>query len=97
MKIFNLNYDPLIERAAEIAKVRVVGGFYGMGHAYFESALFEERIGRIRGSFKSKLFDETAKPIQLFELHGSVGWYDCPLNGTVAALTIRHCQVVQRD
>ena len=81
VKVFSLNYDPLIERAAEQGKVRVSDGFLGMEHAYFDAAVFEERIGRIRGTHKGRQFDETVKPIHLFKLHGSLGWYDCPQRG----------------
>ena len=81
VKIFNLNYDPLVERAAEAAKVRVTDGFLGVEHAFFDSAVFEERVGRIRGTHKGRQFDETVKPIHLFKLHGSLGWYECPLRG----------------
>jgi hypothetical protein len=81
VKVFSLNYDPLLERAAETAKVRVVDGFLGVEHAYFDSAVFEERIGRIRGTHKGRQFEETAKPIHLFKLHGSIGWYECPQRG----------------
>ena len=81
IKVFNLNYDPLIERAAERAKVRLTDGFVGHEHAFFEPAVFDERIGRIRGQYRSKVFDETAKPIQLLKLHGSVGWYECKTFG----------------
>ena len=75
VKVFNLNYDPLIERAAEQARVRLSDGFVGHEHAFFERVVFEERIGRIRGTYKSKRFYPTGKPIQLLKLHGSVGWY----------------------
>jgi hypothetical protein len=81
VNVFSLNYDPLIERAAEDIKVRVVDGFYGMEHAFFDPDLFEERIGRIRGSYKGRQFDETTKPLHLFKLHGSLGWYECPFRG----------------
>jgi len=47
--------------------------------------VFEERIGRIRGTHKGKQFDETVKPIHLLKLHGSLGWYECPNQG------IRRC------
>ncbi len=77
VKVFNLNYDPLIERAAEHACVRLSDGFVGNEHAFFEPAVFEERIGRIRGTHRGRQFEETAKPIQLLKLHGSVGWYEC--------------------
>jgi hypothetical protein len=81
VKVFTLNYDPLLERAAEAAKVRVVDGFLGVEHAFFDSAVFEERIGRIRGTHKGRQFEETVKPIHLFKLHGSLGWYECPQHG----------------
>lgn len=89
-KIFSLNYDPLIERAAAHARVRLVDGFLGAEHSYFEPAVFEERIGRIRGTHRGRQFDETVKPIHLLKLHGSLGWYECPHNG------IRRCPFGER-
>ena len=80
-KIFSLNYDPLLERAAEQSHVRLVDGFLGHDHAYFEPGVFEERIVRIRGTYKGRQADETAKPLQLLKLHGSMGWYDCTVHG----------------
>lgn len=77
IKIFSLNYDPLIERAAERAKVRLCDGFSGHENAYFYPSMFEERIGRIRGTYKGRQFEETTKPIHLLKLHGSLGWYEC--------------------
>lgn len=81
LKVFSLNYDPLLERAAEAAGVRLVDGFLGVEHAFFDAAVFEERIGQIRGTHKGRQFDETEKPIHLLKLHGSLGWYDCPQRG----------------
>lgn len=81
VKVFSLNYDPLLERAAERARVRLVDGFIGHEHAYFDPAVFEERIGRIRGTHKGRQFDETVRPIHLLKLHGSLGWYECPQRG----------------
>ncbi|MDE0504133.1 MAG: SIR2 family protein [Candidatus Poribacteria bacterium] len=81
VKIFCLNYDPLLERAAEEAEVRVSDGFIGHEHAYFDSAVFNERVGQIRGTHKGRQFNETVKPIHLFKLHGSLGWYECPQRG----------------
>ena len=81
VKIFSLNYDPLLERAAEDARVRLSDGFLGMEHAYFAPEVFDERIGHIRGSHKGRQFDETVKPIHLLKLHGSLGWYECPRRG----------------
>ena len=81
VKVFSLNYDPLVERAAEVARVRVSDGFLGVEHAYFDAAVFEERVGRIRGTHKGRQFEETVKPIHLLKLHGSLGWYECPQRG----------------
>lgn len=81
MKVFSLNYDPLVERGAEAAMVRVSDGFLGVEHAYFYPAVFDERIGRIRGTHKGRQFDETARPVHLLKLHGSLGWYECPQRG----------------
>ena len=90
IKVFSLNYDPLIERAAAHVRVRVVDGFLGAEHCYFDAAVFDERIGRIRGTHKGRQFDETVKPIHLFKLHGSLGWYECPTNG------VRRCLFGER-
>ena len=81
VKVFSLNYDPMVERAAEQARVRISDGFLGMEHAYFDATIFEERIGRIRGTHKGRQFNETVRPIHLFKLHGALGWYDCPKGG----------------
>lgn len=81
VKVFNLNYDPLVERAAETVRVRLTDGFFGVEHAFFAPELFAERIGQIRGTHKGRQFDETVKPIHLVKLHGSLGWYECPQHG----------------
>lgn len=81
VKVFSLNYDPLVEWAAEAASVRLRDGFLGFEHAYFEPAVFEEHIGRIRGRHRWSRFDRTVKPINLLKLHGSLGWYECPQRG----------------
>lgn len=83
LKVFSLNYDPLVERAAEEVKVRVVDGFFGMENAFFDPAIFDENIGRIRGTHRARKFEVTAKPIRLLKLHGSLGWYECPRRGAL--------------
>jgi hypothetical protein len=85
VKVFNLNYDPLIERAAERGRVRLCDGFAGHEEAFFDAAMFDERIFHIRGTHRGRQPDETAKPLHLLKLHGSVGWYQCNTNG------IRRC------
>lgn len=80
VKVFSLNYDPLIERAASRSRVRVTDGFLGAEHSYFDPVVFEEGIGRIRGTHRGRLFDRTVKPIHLLKLHGSLGWYQRDTN-----------------
>lgn len=79
--VFSLNYDPLVERAAAMVRVRLIDGYFGAEQCYFEPAAFDERIGRIRGSHRGRQFEETVKPVHLLKLHGSLGWYECPTNG----------------
>ena len=86
VKVFSLNYDPLIERAAAMTRVRLIDGYLGAEHCYFDPATFEERIGRIRGSYKARQFEETVKPVHLLKLHGSLGWYESRTNG------VRRCE-----
>jgi hypothetical protein len=81
IKIFSLNYDPLIERAAAAARVRLIDGFLGADQCYFDPVVFEERIGRIRGTHRSRQFEETVRPLHLLKLHGSLGWHECAIRG----------------
>lgn len=80
--IFTLNYDPLLERAAELEHVRLFDGFSGFEDAFFDqdSYGFHFAIGR-----KTKFGFITRKAIAgnltLYKLHGSLGWYDSPATG----------------
>ncbi len=81
VKVFDLNYDPLIERAAESTRVRVLDGFVGHEHAYFNPAVFSETFLFSRGPRAKPSFHPAGLPIHLYKLHGSLGWYDCPQRG----------------
>jgi hypothetical protein len=81
VKVFSLNYDPLIERAAERAHVRLVDGFLGHEHAFFNPAVFSETFLQSRGPRAKPSFHPAGLPIHLYKLHGSLGWYDCPDRG----------------
>jgi hypothetical protein len=83
--IFNLNYDPIIERAAEQARIRVTDGFIGIEQAYFDVNAFQQTLGLIQRGTRSPLFQPTTGTIHLFKLHGSLGWYEHPSDG------IRRC------
>ncbi|MBL6952267.1 MAG: SIR2 family protein [Alphaproteobacteria bacterium] len=77
VSVFSLNYDPLVERAAELAQVRVLDGFYGHEHAYFDAGSFQHdiavlQLGARGGARRRKI----APWIWLIKLHGSLGWYE---------------------
>jgi hypothetical protein len=91
VKVFSLNYDPLIERTAAKIRARVVDGFLGGENSYFDAGVFEERTGRIRGTHRGRQFDETVKPIHLFKLHGSLGWYECIEHGVRKCGFVHEC------
>jgi hypothetical protein len=79
--IFSLNYDPLLERAAEYAKVRLIDGFVGWEHAYFDPAVFQQDIVVIRRGPRSRQYGLVSGIIRLMKLHGSLGWYESSSNG----------------
>jgi hypothetical protein len=81
VKVFSLNYDPLIERAAERARVRLVDGFIGHEHAYFNAAVFSETFLQPRGPRAKPTLHPAGLPVHLYKMHGSLGWYECPTHG----------------
>lgn len=81
VKVFSLNYDPLMERAAERAHVRLIDGFIGHEHAYFNAAVFSETFLQSRGPRAKATLHPAGLPIHLYKLHGSLGWYEGPSEG----------------
>jgi hypothetical protein len=79
--IFNLNYDPLLERAAELSRLRLIDGFVGAEHAYYDSTIFQQRLGVVRRSWRGRHFNIIQGNIHLYKLHGSLGWYESKLTG----------------
>ena len=76
VSIFSLNYDPLIERASEIECVRVIDGFNGHEHAYFDSGTFQHDIAVLQASGRGGARRRQIAPwLWLIKLHGSLGWY----------------------
>lgn len=79
--IFCLNYDALLERAADLAEVRLVDGFLGAEQAFFDSAVFQERIAVThRGRTARNQAQLKVGLIHLFKLHGSLGWCELGTN-----------------
>ncbi len=83
--VFSLNYDPLLEHAAEKMRLRLIDGFLGFEHAYFDPAIFQEDLVVIRRGLRGSQYQLVRCIIRLYKLHGSIGWYECPSNG------IRRC------
>lgn len=89
VRIFSLNYDPCIERAAELEGVRVVDGFIGHEHAFFNPGTFEETPMVNRGPRARAMLSPCGVSMHLYKLHGSLGWYECPTKG------VRRCGFAQ--
>ncbi len=79
--IFSLNYDPLIERAADAKKILLIDGFMGAELAYFSPDVFQKRSGLVHKGYRGPQWRLDTGIIHLFKLHGSIGWYECPTNG----------------
>jgi hypothetical protein len=74
--VYSLNYDPLVEHAADRARVRLTDGFLGTENAFFEGSSFGETPYFPRGTHKGRQLDPAPRPIQILKLHGSLGWYE---------------------
>lgn len=75
--IFCLNYDPLLERAAESARIRLVDGFHGHEKAFFDGNMFRQRICIDQAPVKRGTVPVSINPgvVYLIKLHGSMGWF----------------------
>jgi hypothetical protein len=73
--VFCLNYDPLLERAADAARVSLTDGFRGFEAAYFDPSVFQQSVGIIHRGRRYPQFRPIHGNICLFKLHGSLGWY----------------------
>ncbi|MFC1705903.1 SIR2 family protein [Planctomycetota bacterium] len=73
--VFCLNYDPLLERASEQARVRLVDGYAGFENAYFAPEIFQFKMGaELRGS-RYRQGGWVRGIVHLYKLHGSLGWF----------------------
>jgi hypothetical protein len=75
IRIFSLNYDPLVERAAEQECIRLFDGFHGHDYAFFDAGSFRH-ITVVRGrNHRGRQVRGVFGSIRLIKLHGSMGWY----------------------
>lgn len=76
LKVFSLNYDPLIEMAAELECIRLLDGFHGHDNAFFDAGSFRH-TSVVRGrNYRGRQVRGVAGSIRLLKLHGSLGWYE---------------------
>lgn len=73
--IFSLNYDPLIERAADEKSILLIDGFWGANNAFFDPNSFEYRLGLPGRRLGRAVMDPIRGVINLYKLHGSMGWF----------------------
>jgi hypothetical protein len=83
--IFCLNYDPLIERSAEEEATRIIDGFVGIEHAFFDPSVFQQCAGLPGRKRVGLICNRLRGIIKIYKLHGSIGWYQCDIRG------IRRC------
>lgn len=78
VQVYVLNYDPLLERAAELAHIRLLDGFQGHENAFFDPSSFRHNLSLIEHSWRGPRPRQITGTIKLNKLHGSIGWYDSP-------------------
>lgn len=73
--IFTLNYDPLIELAADNKKLFMVDGFSGFYEAFFNQNNFDRVPSLYNNIPKGRILRGLKGILHLYKLHGSVGWF----------------------
>lgn len=71
IEVFTTNYDLLVERALEAARVAVFDGFVGVYRPFFTAECFENEE-RLPGAFS----------VRLWKIHGSVNWHEVVIAGS---------------
>jgi len=76
VRIFTTNYDLLIELACEECDVVFVNGFEGVFRRHWMPSCFEYDVGKQTLHAKTPRFEQSARHVRLFKLHGSLSWSD---------------------
>lgn len=74
--LFSLNYDGLVEMAADEEKIRIVDGFAGVHNRFFYPQVFQENLALSHRGAKKMQADWRVGIIHLYKLHGSMGWFN---------------------
>ena len=75
VRIFSLNYDPLVENAADSERVPLSDGFSETNNFFFDLKNFELLVGIASRRRRKAVFDPIRGIINLYKLHGSMGWF----------------------
>jgi len=73
--VFTLNYDCLVEQAADLTGVPLADGFRGVFEAQFQATQLTEVTGQYQLRRNRRLFVARKGAICLHKLHGSLGWF----------------------
>jgi hypothetical protein len=86
IRVFTLNYDPLIENAADRELVLLSDGFCGAHNPFFHQSSFEFRLATLSRRRLRPVSDPVRGMINFYKLHGSIGWFIDGRNG------VRRCR-----
>ncbi len=75
VRVFTLNYDSLIESSADCEQVLLSDGFSGTNSFFFDPKSLELRVGISSRRKHKAAADPVRGIINLYKLHGSMGWY----------------------
>ena len=75
VRVFSLNYDPLVENTADSERVRLSDGFSGANRFFFNPKSFELLVGIPSRRRRKAVSDPIRGIINLYKLHGSMGWF----------------------
>lgn len=73
--VFTLNYDCLMEHAADFVGIPMIDGFGGLFQASFQISQFQHVRGQYEFRRGRTVFVPHQGIIKLYKLHGSLGWY----------------------
>ncbi len=73
--VFSLNYDCLVECAADSEGLALIDGFRGHFEASFRPEHFLDVVGTYEARRSRVVFVARQGIIRLYKLHGSLGWY----------------------
>ena len=75
VRVFSLNYDPLVENAADCESLLLSDGFCGANNPFFHPVSFEFHILIPSRRRQRPMCEPIRGIVNLYKLHGSIGWF----------------------